>query len=245
MAREAELEERGERVPPSELALAVDTIPGSSFSFTPNNFSVPASGSQTVQATLNLPSGVPPGEYHGTITVTSNDGTTAINVTIVVEETVEIIVDDLDPGFQRFGPSGGWYEPFDHENNDMYNDHAYFTYCTYPWQSPTVNNWATWTPNLPQAGQWEIFAFVPWVSTGRADTTRARYQVHSATGDTTVEISHDRGTAEWVSLGTFTFNAGMGGYVRLEDVTPDWYFIYNGQQYSKTIKFDAMKFVPK
>jgi len=154
--------------------------------------------------------------------------------------TTEVIVDDLDPGFQRYGPSAGWYHSG--SSDTTYNGHAYWTYCTDTWQSPSVNNWATWTPNLPASGQWEVFAYVPYVNTGRYDTGRARYQIHTASGDYVVERDQNNNTG-WVSLGTYTFSAGTGGYVRLEDVTPDWYFTYGGQRYRKTIKFDAIKWV--
>jgi len=154
--------------------------------------------------------------------------------------TTEVIVDDLDSGFARYGPSGGWYHSG--SGDTTYNAHAYWTYCTDTWQGPSVNNWAIWTPNLPSSGQWEVFAYIPWVYTGRYDTGRARYQIHTASGDYIVERDQNNYTG-WVSLGTYTFNTGTSGYVRLEDVTPDWYFIYGGQWYRKTIKFDAIKWV--
>lgn len=154
--------------------------------------------------------------------------------------TTEVIVDDLDSGFQLYGPSGGWQHSG--SGDTTYNGHAYWTYCTNTWEGPSVNNWAIWTPNLPVSGQWEVFAYIPYVITGRPDTGRARYQIHTASGDYVVERNQDNNTG-WISLGTYTFNAGTSGYVRLEDVTPDWYFVYGGQQYRKTIKFDAMKWI--
>lgn len=154
--------------------------------------------------------------------------------------TTEVIVDDLDSGFQLNGPSDGWHHSG--SGDTTYNGHAYWTYCTDTWEGSDVNNWATWTPSLPASGQWEVFAYIPYVITGRDDTGQARYQIHTAGGDYIVERNQNDNTG-WVSLGTYTFNAGSSGYVRLEDVTPDWYFIYGGQQYRKTIKFDAMKWI--
>jgi len=158
--------------------------------------------------------------------------------------TTEVIVDDLDPGFTRYGPSGGWYHSG--SGDTTYNGHAYWTYCTDTWEGSSVNNWATWTPSLPVGGQWEVFAYIPRVVTDRPDTGRARYQIHTASGDYIVERDQQSIASAgggWVSLGTYAFNAGTSDYVRLEDVTPDWYFIYQGQQYSKTIQFDAIKWV--
>jgi len=45
--------------------------------------------------------------------------------------TTEVIVDDLDPGFTRYGPSGGWYHSG--SGDTTYNGHAYWTYCTDTW----------------------------------------------------------------------------------------------------------------
>ena len=63
----------------------MSTIPASSFSFSPNNFNVPAGGSQDVTATLTIPPGTPPGDYSGTIDVTSDNGNSAaISVSVHV-----------------------------------------------------------------------------------------------------------------------------------------------------------------
>ncbi|HJH26594.1 MAG TPA: hypothetical protein C5S37_07415 [Methanophagales archaeon] len=62
-----------------------NTIPASSFSFSPNNFNVTAGGSQNVTATLTIPPGTPPGDYSGTIDVTSSNGNNAtISVSVAV-----------------------------------------------------------------------------------------------------------------------------------------------------------------
>lgn len=155
-------------------------------------------------------------------------------------QTTQIIVDDQDSGFSLGGPSNGWHHSS--SSDTTYNRHAYWTYTTDTWYGTDTNNWATWTPHLPESGQWGVFAYIPYVNTGRYDTTRARYQIHSASGNQVVEVNQNDNTG-WISLGIYTFNAGTGGYVRLEDVTPDWSFIYNGRRYRKTIKFDAVKWV--
>jgi hypothetical protein len=149
----------------------------------------------------------------------------------------EVVVDDLDPGFQRYGPSEGWYDS--RSSDQTYANHAYWTYTTDSWDPSGRNNWATWTVNLPTSGQWEVLAYIPYVNTGRYDTGQAHYQIQAADGNHVVERDQNNNTG-WVSLGTYPFNAGTNYFVRLEDVTPDWYFIYNGQQYRKTIKFDAL-----
>ena len=88
MKSQAEAEERGEAITPSltkAYAQNMNVIPANCFSFTPNNFSVPAGGSVEVQATLTLPSAsIPSGTYSGNIYVNSSGGNATISVTVIV-----------------------------------------------------------------------------------------------------------------------------------------------------------------
>ena len=88
MKSQAEAEERGEAITPSltkAYAQNMKVIPANCFSFTPNNFSVPAGGSVEVQATLTLPSAsIPSGTYSGNIYVNSSGGNATISVTVIV-----------------------------------------------------------------------------------------------------------------------------------------------------------------
>lgn len=154
----------------------------------------------------------------------------------------EIIIDDvthLNNGFYLYGPSNAWQHSGGYPDV-TYNGHAYWTWCWYEWDGS--NNGARWIPNLPVSGQYRVSVYVPYVYTDAPDTSQANYEIHHASGLTLVAINQNLGAAQWVSLGTWYFNAGTSGYVELYDVTSDWYFWYGGQQYQKTIKFDAMKF---
>ncbi|MCK4476272.1 MAG: VWA domain-containing protein [Methanophagales archaeon] len=88
MKSQAEAEERGEAITPSlteSYAQNMNVIPANCFSFTPNNFSVPAGSSVDVQATLTLPSAsIPSGTYSGNIYVNSSGGNVTISVTAIV-----------------------------------------------------------------------------------------------------------------------------------------------------------------
>ena len=88
MKSQAEAEERGEAITPSltkAYAQNMNVIPANCFSFTPNNFSVPAGSSVDVQATLTLPSAsIPSGTYSGNIYVNSSGGNATISVTAIV-----------------------------------------------------------------------------------------------------------------------------------------------------------------
>lgn len=76
-------------------------------------------------------------------------------------------------------------------------------------------NWGEWRPNLPEAGQWQVWVFVPEQHT---TTTYARYTVVHADGRIEVAINQSGNKHSWVLLGTFPFKE-KGGYVRLTDVT--------------------------
>ncbi|HUU21258.1 MAG TPA: LEPR-XLL domain-containing protein, partial [Phycisphaerae bacterium] len=66
--------------------------------------------------------------------------------------------------------------------------------------------------------------------------SQAEYAVTYAGGTTTVTIDQDTGSGQWVSVGTYTFNAGSGGYVRLthdsEDANPT---IADGVRFVKVV----------
>lgn len=89
---------------------------------------------------------------------------------------------------------------------------------------------ATFTPTLPATGSYEVFMRYP------ADANRAN--------NTPVDINHTGGTATvtvnqrinyntWVSLGTYTFNAGTSGNVRIRN---------DGA--NRAVLADAVKWVP-
>ena len=88
MKSQAEAEERGEMTTAALTNVytqSTNIIPANCFSFTPNNFSVPASSSVDVQATLTLPSAsIPSGTYSGNIYVNSSGGNATISVTVIV-----------------------------------------------------------------------------------------------------------------------------------------------------------------
>jgi hypothetical protein len=136
----------------------------------------------------------------------------------------EIIVDDQDAGFQEGGPSGSWYS-----RSVGYEGHTYWTYNS----DAQVYNYAKWIPELPQAGDYEVFAFIP---RQRADTKSARYRIHHSGVDHAATVDQSIYFDTWVSLGTYYFAANGDEYVYLDDVTGEPYA-------SRKIGFDAVKFV--
>jgi hypothetical protein len=136
----------------------------------------------------------------------------------------EIIVDDQDAGFEKGGPTSSWYS-----RSVGYKGHTYWTYNS----DAQVYNYAKWSPQLPQAGDYEVFVFIP---RQRADTKSARYRIHHNGLDHTSVVNQSVYFDAWVSLGTYYFAAGGGEYVYLDDVTGEPYAAYQ-------IGFDAVKFV--
>ncbi len=62
--------------------------------------------------------------------------------------------------------------------------------------------YAIWTPSLPQAGPYEIFAYVP-----PGSTASGRYVVTHTDGIDTVSINQTATAGAWVSLGTYDFTS--------------------------------------
>lgn len=145
------------------------------------------------------------------------------------EPVCDTIVDDLQ--FRYTGESYGFYMYTDppstmryyRDNLSGFRGHMWWTYTTVSADTCYV----TWTPNLPQSGDYEVFAYIPSINA----TANARYQINYSGGTQTVVINQTNYSDEWVSLGTYSFNTS-GGYVYLDDATET-----QGQH----IGFDAMK----
>ncbi len=135
--------------------------------------------------------------------------------------TPELIVDDLDPGFTR----GGQF----YQASIGYNSHIYWTRNAYSVQE----NWGRWTPTLSTPGNYEVFVFVP---SNYATTRNARYTVYHNGLWNTRSVNQYIYYDQWVSIGTFYFNAAGGEFVFLPDITYEPYL-------SRRIAFDAIKFV--
>ncbi|MGC8874670.1 MAG: peptidoglycan DD-metalloendopeptidase family protein, partial [Chloroflexia bacterium] len=92
-----------------------------------------------------------------------------------------IVVDDGGPGFFRSGSP--WYD-----GQGGVGGHAYWvpaTYGagsppTYPAQLDASVQAAVWRPELPAAGRYQVYAFVPYWNNATPDTHLAHYWVHHA-----------------------------------------------------------------
>jgi len=131
----------------------------------------------------------------------------------------DIIVEDDGEGWTE---SGTWFYGI---NGNGYREHH-----TYSWPYPP-SSYAYWLPSLPAKGYYQIYAFVPPIS---SRTTHANYLVSGVSQET--RIRDQSGAApRWMSLGTFELPAGLYGWVRLHDYTGE-------PQESHWVAADSMKF---
>ncbi|MBI2524427.1 MAG: hypothetical protein HYV93_00430, partial [Candidatus Rokubacteria bacterium] len=71
-----------------------------------------------------------------------------------------------------------------------------------------------WTPTIPAAGSYDVY--VRWTAHANRSAA-APYTVVHAGGTTVVTENQQVNGGSWQLLGTFTFNAGTGGYLQLSD----------------------------
>ena len=125
----------------------------------------------------------------------------------------DTLVDDLqiDTGFFLYNQAPvsmmSWKDA-----NKGYGGHFWYTY-THAGSAPD-SCFATWTPNLSQAGAYEVFVYIPY-----SNATAARYKVSTIAGQRAVEIDQKAYRDAWVSLGTYDLGAGSAGMVRLGDAS--------------------------
>lgn len=95
---------------------------------------------------------------------------------------------------------------------------------------------ATWTPQLPGAGFYEVKAYIP--KCGPTATNSARYQIHHDGATTEVVVDQQANNGTWVSLGTYHFDGATNDQPRvdLNDITND---------NDRAVRFDAIAWYPR
>lgn len=117
----------------------------------------------------------------------------------------EIVIDNSDPSFSMVGTwsTGAYGNPYGSD---------------YRWSSAGSGNAAIWTPNLPNAGTYDVYAY--WVQ-GTNRASDAPYIIHHASGADTVRVNQQQSGEQWNKLGSYTFEAGMSGDVTLTNEASD------------------------
>ncbi|MEM8961062.1 MAG: hypothetical protein AAGD38_06250 [Acidobacteriota bacterium] len=118
---------------------------------------------------------------------------------------VEVIVDNLDPGFAT---EGTWFTSSGVPG--FYGTEYVWSRNIYPTST------ATFTPSLPETREYEVYMY--WSSNSvRADSIPV--DIVHANGTDTVIINQRSGGAQWNLLGTYDFNAGTTGTVTIRTDT--------------------------
>ena len=120
---------------------------------------------------------------------------------------LSIIIDNDQSGFSTSG--GGWY--LSTSQSDRFGDNYWY-------HMAGSNATALWRPVLPNAGEYEVFA---WWSVYINRATDAPYLISSASGSTTIRVNQEANGGLWNSLGTYYFNQGNSGYVALSNDADD------------------------
>jgi PKD repeat protein len=140
------------------------------------------------------------GEYAAVLTIMDNEGLTD-TATIVIgvrppPSSGDVIVDNLD---SEFTTTDGW--------NESSAEGEYAGSSVYATSDGAT---ATWTPSLPQAGLYHVFA---WWCTWPTRAEHVPYKIVHASGSYTVCVNQRQNGGQWVSLGIHQFNAGSEGSV--------------------------------
>jgi uncharacterized lipoprotein YddW (UPF0748 family) len=121
----------------------------------------------------------------------------------------EVIVDNDDDA-PAYTETGAW----ETSSSPGYDNGSYRWSSTFKNLTAT----ATWTPDLPEAGWYAVWA---WYRHGSNRASDARYEIHHAGGVTQVSISQEIHGQTWRYLGEYYFEAGMVGHVTLLDESSD------------------------
>jgi hypothetical protein len=131
------------------------------------------------------------------------------------------IVDDGALGFTTGGATSGWHT-------------AYYGYGGRSrWTDNRAGFWARWTPALPRPAHYEVLVYIPG---GTNRTSSAHYYLRHEGEVVEFKIDQRAKAGQWVSLGTYTFNANNTEFVHLDAVTGE-------PAGTRTVGFDAVKWV--
>jgi len=130
----------------------------------------------------------------------------------------DVIVDNTQATF-----TGTW-------TTSTYQPNYYGTNYAYSASSASGAS-ATWTPNLPSAGQYSVYYYLPNGAGDRA--VAAQFTISYQGGSQTYSVNEQAMGGTWILLGTQAFAAGTSGSVKLINQGNQGYVIA-----------DAIKFVP-
>jgi len=152
----------------------------------------------------------------------------------------DVVVEDpgIHPAYGNGMCDSAWYR--------FSNSRGHYAYLTLNTNDPNQStNWAEWYPSLPRDALYKVEAYIAhhnpidWQCPSKHiswDTSDARYTVHYADGQATVSRNQGPLDNQWLTLGTWYFDADAGSWVKLTDL--------NGEaNLSHTVSFSALRFV--
>jgi len=144
----------------------------------------------------------------------------------IEEPDIEIIIDNLDSGFST---TGNWWAsgyPNPYGSNALGSD-------------VNVGSVARWTPNIQEAGQYQVYA---WWTQGVGRANDAQYTINNHVGGSdTVTVNQKQNGGQWNLLGTYSFNAGTNGFISVSDESTDPNYVPD--EVSDSVCADAVRFV--
>lgn len=156
-----------------------------------------------------------------------NAGATVVPMRPIGNQTNEVVLDNDDAAVTF---SGTW--------SDSSSGIYYGSSGDVPYQYASLNAvetaTATYTPNIPQAGHYPVYA---WTRHG-SDRTSQLYRIRHTGGESQVRVPHERVGNGWVYLGTYYFNAGSNpnlGAVIISNLQPN-------PSYGSVVIADAIRF---
>jgi hypothetical protein len=139
------------------------------------------------------------------------------------QQPVEVILDNTDAAGVTLTPTGGWIAStstagyyganYLHDNNAGKGTKS-----------------VRFTPTLPAAGNYEVF--VRWTS-GTNRASNVPIDIVTSNGTTTVTVNQQQNGSQWVSLGTYPFNAGTGGNVLIRNTSTNGCVIADAMRFLK------------
>jgi len=127
-------------------------------------------------------------------------------------QTNEVVLDNMDTNAAASGQvtfGGTWYNSSQTIFYGNAGDAVPYRYAAVNTNGST--SWASYRPNIPEAGWYPVYT---WVRHG-SDRANQLYRVYHSGGVTDVRVNHRDVGCGWVWLGNYHFEAGTNGHVNI------------------------------
>ena len=139
-------------------------------------------------------------------------GATVVPIRPLGYQTNEVVLDNMDTNWTSRGQvtfGGTWYNSSQTIYYGSAGDAVPYRYAAVNTGGST--SWASYRPNIPEAGWYPVYT---WVRHG-SDRANQLYRVYHSGGVTDVRVNHRDVGCGWVWLGNYHFEAGTNGHVNI------------------------------